>query len=231
MTDQAPATTETESARKTRHDAFDGKRKRAFLDALGKCGCLRDAARRAGVSHQTVYNHQARDSQFARQCELALDMASTDIELHAWERGVVGVEEPIVRNGEIVGTRLKRSDAILRLLLQATKRKKYGPNPGFTRKQLTKFERQKIEREVRIELDAYPRAAKAATQEEVDRELMFRLDELGKGINAQRLRDGWTKIDEENWVPPGWVRADAQAEVPAALAWPGNRAEPRIDFV
>lgn len=231
MTDASPAPIEADPARKPRHDAFDGKRKRVFLDALGKCGCLRDAARKAGVSHQTVYNHQARDPQFARQCELALDMASTDIELHAWERGVVGVEEPIVRNGEIVGTRLKRSDAILRLLLQATKRKKYGPNPGFTRKQLTKFERQKIEREVRIELNAYPRAAKAATQEEVDRELMFRLGEIRKQIDAERLRDGWTKVDEETWVPPGWVYVDPQAGVPAALAWPDNRAEEKIDSV
>ena len=96
-------TVNDEPARKVRHDAFDGKRKRAFLDALGKNGCLRAAARRAGVSHQTVYNHQRTDRAFARQCELALEMASTDLELEAWERAVKGEEVPIVHRGEVVG--------------------------------------------------------------------------------------------------------------------------------
>lgn len=216
MTEPAPA------ARKPRHDAFDGARKRKFLDALGKGGCLRDAARKAEVSHQTVYNHQARDPQFARQCELALDMASTDIELHAWERGVVGVEEPIVRGGEIVGTRLKRSDAILRLLLQGAKRKKYGSNPGFTRKRLHRLERKRIEDEVRAEIRARRRSP-----EEVRQSILTRL----QAIEDNRSDQGWTRSDEGYLVPPGWVRADASANVPAALAWPENRADEECDSV
>lgn len=218
MTEQADT-----PARKPRHDGFDGTRKRKFLDALGKGGCLRDAARKAGVSHQTVYNHQSRDAAFARQCELALDMASTDIELHAWERGVVGVEEPIVRGGEIVGTRLKRSDAILRLLLQGAKRKKYGPNPGFTRKRLVKLERKKIEQEVRAEQRARQRPL-----EEVHQSILSKLAMIDEHRAPEKLAEGWTRLDDGGWIPPGWVRADS---VPAALAWSENRAEPRIDFV
>lgn len=185
-----------------RHDAFDGKRRRTFLEALGKCGCLRDAARRAEVSHQTVYNHQARDKEFARQCELALDMASTDIELHAWQRGVVGVEEPIVYRGEVIGTRLKRSDAILRLLLQGAKRGKYGPNPGFGRRRLHKLERKRIEREVRDEI-----RATRATSAETDAALRKQLDALARRVDAERRADGWTQAGTD-WIPPGWVRAD-----------------------
>lgn len=222
MTDQPD--TSPEPARKPRHDAFDGDRKRKFLDALGKGGCLRDAARKVGVSHQTVYNHQARDPQFAKQCELALSMASTDVELHAWERGVVGVEEPIVYRGEIIGTRLKRSDAVLKLLLQATKPRKYGPNPGFTRKRLHKFERKRIEQEVRAEM----KVKEVVSEQETNRALMKRLDDLARMDEAERKQQGWTKLDDGNFIPPGWARAD---KVPAALAWPDNRAEKSLDSV
>ena len=196
-------------ARKPRHDAFDGGRRRRFLEALGKSGCLRDAARVAGVSHQTIYNHQARDRAFARQCDLALGMAGTDIELHAWERGVVGIEEPIVYRGEVIGVRVKRSDAILRLLLQGAKRKKYGANPGFSRKRLMKAERQRIEREVRAEL--YEKArARAATPEETDRAIMAQLAVLGARHDRERLAAGWTRVGED-WIPPGWVRDQSLA--------------------
>ena len=218
-----PDDTITDRPRKTRHDAFDGKRRKLFLDALGECGCLRDAARKAGVSHQTVYNHQACDKQFARQCALALDMASTTVELQAWERGVVGVEEPILYRGEIVGTRLKRSDSILRLLLQGSNRKKYGPNPGFTRRRLHKLERKRIEQEVRDDL-----RARRKSPEEVDRLLNKQLDILGARLARERLEQGWIQVGED-WIPPGWVRADGgQTVLPAE---PQQGAEQEGDSV
>lgn len=195
-------------APRARHDAFDGRRKRIFLDALGTGGCLRDAARRAGVSHQTVYNHQRSDPTFARQCELALSMASTDLELHAWERAVHGVEEPVYQRGEQVGTRLKRSDAMLRMLLQAAKPKKYGPNPGFKRKRVLKTERRLIAEEARRELRAEI-ASKTLPSQEVDRRLMAKLGDLASRLEGQRIRDGWTKLGEDGWAPPGYRWAGA----------------------
>ena len=188
-------------ARKSRHDAFDGTRRRRFLDALGKSGCLRDAARVAKVSHQTVYDHQARDPVFARQCELALTMAGTDIELHAWERGVVGIEEPVIYHGEVVATRIKRSDAILRLLLQGAKPKKYGPNPGFTRKRLAKAERKQIEHEVRAEIHARQKAA--PTVEEVNAVIKKRLHAIKAHRERRLVAEGWTE-HQGQWIPPGW---------------------------
>jgi AcrR family transcriptional regulator len=196
------------TAARGRHDAFDGARKRLFLDALGKGGCLRDAARRAGVSHQTVYNHQRSDPTFARQCELALSMASTDLELHAWERAVHGVEEPVYQRGEQVGTRLKRSDAMLRMLLQAAKPKKYGPNPGFKRKRVLKAERHRIAEEARRELRDELKAAEMKP-DEVTEKLMANLDRMARGMDARRIRDGWTKLGEDGWAPPGYRWAGA----------------------
>jgi hypothetical protein len=130
-----------------RRDGFAGKKRRKFLKALARSGCVSDACRAAGISRQTFYNHHAVDAAFVRDCQLATSMASTDVELEAWRRGVVGVEEEVIAYGKVVGTRIRRSDAILRLLLQGSNRKKYGPRPGFTRKQLLAAERKQLQRE------------------------------------------------------------------------------------
>lgn len=186
-----------------RHDAFDGRRKSGFLKALGKYGCVLDACRKVGVSHQTVYNHQAKDPEFARNCELALRMAAVPIELSAWERAVVGVEEEVIQYGKVVGTKLKRSDSVMRLLLQGADRKKYGPRPSFTRKQLMAHEREEIERQVRAELTRLP------NDEEVREALATRLAAFGARQSAERLAAGWVETEDGHLIPPGWVRAES----------------------
>jgi hypothetical protein len=130
-----------------RRNAFAGKKRRKFLKALARSGCVSDACRAAGISRQTFYNHYAADPAFVSDCELATSKASTDVELEAWRRGVVGIEEEVIAYGKVVGTRIRRSDAILRLLLLGSNRKKYGPRPGFSRKQLLAAERKQLQRE------------------------------------------------------------------------------------
>lgn len=186
-----------------RHDAFNGRRKAAFLKALAKYGCLLDACRKVGVSHQTAYNHQAKDAEFARHCELALQMAAMPVEIAAWERGVAGVEEEVIQYGKVVGTRLKRSDSVLRLLLQGANRKKYGPRPGFSRKRLLAHERKEIEKQVRAELD------QRMTFDESIELLEKRLEAFGVRETSKRLAEGWTQTEEGHWIPPGWVRGDS----------------------
>jgi hypothetical protein len=93
--EEANRTDEGDGSARERHDAFNGRRKSEFLKALSKDGCLIDACRKVGVSHQTVYNHQAKDPEFARHCELALQMAVVPVEIAAWERAVMGVEEEV----------------------------------------------------------------------------------------------------------------------------------------
>lgn len=190
--------------KRARHDAFDARRKQLFVDALKRTGCLRAAARKIEVSHQTVYNHQRTDKLFARQCELALSMAGSDIELQVWERAVIGVEEPIVYHGEIVGTRLKRSDAMLRLLLMGAMPKKYGRNPGFTRKRLLKEERKRIECEIHADI-----ATKRRDPEEVKQSILTKIEAIKRHREPERLAQGWIRLDDGHWIPPGWARVDA----------------------
>lgn len=224
-----------EPSRKERHNAFDGKRERAFLDALGTRGCVREAARRTGVSPQTVYNHQRTDKAFARQCALALEKAATDLELEAWERAVKGEEVPIVYRGEVVGTRLKRSDGMLQFLLRAAKPKKYGRHAGFTRKRLVAAERKNIERQVRMEF-----AAKRPSLEDLSESILRKFSAIEEHEAPAKIAAGWTRLDGGGWIPPGWVRADGAddleefedgeeveeaADPGAALRWPENRVD------
>jgi hypothetical protein len=191
-----------EETGRPRHDAFTGARKQAYLKALAKTGCILDACRITGVSSSTIYNHQASDPDFARYCQMAVDMASTPLELTAYERAVIGTEEPVIRGGKVVGTRIKRSDYMLKVLLQGADPKKYGPRPGFTRKRILKAERKQIEREVRAEM-AEPRMSFEDAIEELDKAL----DAHGHRTGARRREEGWTDLGGGVWIPPGWVWA------------------------
>jgi hypothetical protein len=87
-------------------------------------------------------------------CDLALAEAKKPLGTLAWERGVVGVPETIIRDGKVFQTKVKPSDSIFRMLLQASDPKKYGrpSRGGATRKQIEAKLRKKIEKEVRAEI-------------------------------------------------------------------------------
>ena len=189
-----------EEAGRQRHDAFTHARKREFLDALSKCGCILDACRKIGVSSQTVYNHQEHDGEFARHCELAAQMGRAPAPIYAWERAVHGVSEDVIHYGKVVGTRLRRSDMLLRMFCQAADPKRYGPRPGFTRKRLLKHERKQMEREIRARL-----AEHGPPIEQVTDRIVERVGNIKRHRERQRRAEGWTELGCGVWVPPGWV--------------------------
>lgn len=134
-----------------RHDGFTAEKRKRCLKVLAETGCISDAARVAGVSRNTVDRWRRKDAGFSKLCEAAIDMASSHIETLAWERAVTGIKEPIWHCGKLVGTRIKRSDAIFRMLLIGSNKKKYGRMGGVGRKQLARAEKKRIEHEVREE--------------------------------------------------------------------------------
>lgn len=208
-----------EGAPRPRHDAFTPARRIPFLKHLAKTGCILDACRHVGVSSRTVYRLQESDPEFGRHCDLAIAMARTPVELAAWERGVVGIEEDYVRGGQVY-TRIKRSDSILRLLLQGANPKKYGARPGFTRKRLLKFERKRIERELRAGM-----AEHQVPIEQVRDDVLRRVAAIRRHSQAKQLAAGWTRTDEGDMIPPGWVRAGDIEHRSASDA--GALSEPR----
>ena len=194
-----------------RHDAFTEARKSAFLGALVKTGCILDACRLTGIGARTVYRHQESDPSFHDHCRAALRMSGTPVELTAWQRAVEGVEQEFACGGQVYVRR--RYDAgLLRLLLQGSNPKKYGPRPGFKRKRLLKHERKQIEREIRAAISA---ETPEPSIEQVRADVLRRLDAIERHEEPQKLAEGWTKSPDGHWVPPGyapipgWERAAA----------------------
>lgn len=190
-----------------RRNGFDGARKKTFLKALGKGATLKEAAKAACVSTVTVYNHQKNDARFAAQCRAAAEVNAPVIELAAFERGVTGVEEDVISYGKHVGTRVKRSDAILQTLLKGSNPDKYGAQAGFKHKFSKKKWREKERARLRAEIRQEIETEGEEEAEELRNEIMRRI---------QRLRDedyanGYTEHAETRTrVPPGWVLVRAE---------------------
>jgi ribose 1,5-bisphosphokinase PhnN len=103
---------------RTRHDGWTEPRKRAFLHALARTGCVRDACRQARISSTSAYRHRRRDAGFAAAWERALTEALPVLEAAAFERAVEGVWEPVVSGGKVAVYKKRYSDAILVTLLR-----------------------------------------------------------------------------------------------------------------
>ncbi len=162
---------------KARADGFTSKKRRLCIKTLAKTGCISDAARVAGVSRKTINDWRAKDPDFDRLCTVAIDKAAGHIETLAWERAVTGIEEPVVHHGKLVGTRLKRSDAIFRMLLMASNKEKYGRMGAADRAAIEHELRAKVEEE-EVRASLLPRVA---SDEEVR-------EALGSALRAYRAR-------------------------------------------
>lgn len=76
---------------------------RGFLAALKDTGNVRLACEAVGVNRKTAYRRRASDQSFANLWEEAIDEAADLLEAEAVRRARVGVEEPVVYQGEIQG--------------------------------------------------------------------------------------------------------------------------------
>lgn len=119
-----------QAGRRVRHDGWTGEARRGFLDALGECGNVRDACRRAGMSNTSAYRVRRIDPEFGAAWDAALKRAAVSLEAIAFQRATEGAEEIVIRDGREVSRRRKPSDTILRLILQASNPAKYGRTGG-----------------------------------------------------------------------------------------------------
>lgn len=206
-----------------RHDAFTEAKKGAFLKALAKTGCILDACRLTGAAQRTVYRHQESDPRFLDHCAAALRMSATPIELTAWQRAVEGVEQEYCVAGE-VRVRRRYDSSLLRLLLQGSNPKKYGPRPGFKRKRLLRHERREMEREIRAEIEA-KRKLNDRSEEQLAESIHRKLDVLERRNARVRSAAGWTKSPDGHWIPPGYAPIPGWVAPPAA----SEEEEPPLD--
>ena len=197
--DEDPPPADPDSPRE-RHDSFNEAKKSVWLRALVKTGCVQDACRVTGVSPRTVYRHQENDPLFFEHCRIALRVSGTPAELTAWPRAVEGVEQEFACGGQ-VHVRRRYSDGLLRLILQGSNPKKYGPHPGFKRKRILKHERKQIEQELRAEIEAEMRPR---SLDEMRGSILRKLSAIDRHRTPARLATGWTRTEDGHWIPPGY---------------------------
>lgn len=169
------------------HERFDGwtrLRRRAFLRALSETGQVKDACARVGISGTSVQRLRKRSPGFARDVAAALARSAPMLEQVAWERAVEGWEEPVVVRGEVVGTRRRYSEPLLRMLLREAQAAR------------------------RIELaaaaKARPRGLRHATPEETDAQLRSLLDGMARRLKAEIRLNALARAE-------AWERMQAQA--------------------
>lgn len=108
---------------RTRYDGLTPLRQRALLRALTETGTYEEACKRVRLSAAGVRRMRARYPSFAAACERALSLSLATLEQAAAERAVTGVEEPVWHAGKLVGTRRRYSDALLKDLLAARRKR------------------------------------------------------------------------------------------------------------
>lgn len=112
--------------KKRRKDGWSPDKQRAFIEALADCGSVITAAQRVGMSESSAYRLRRSPGAeaFDRAWSAAIDAASKKLLDAAFERALVGTDEPVFdRDGHRVGRRLRQSDRLLMFLLRA-----YGPD-------------------------------------------------------------------------------------------------------
>lgn len=101
-----------------RHDGWTQVRTQRFLDTLAYVGCVKDAARVAGMSAVGARRMKRRFPRFEAAWEDALARAQIGLIAIAYQRAVEGRETVILRGGQEYERRISPSDAMLTLLLK-----------------------------------------------------------------------------------------------------------------
>src|SRR5581483_633168 len=95
------------------------KKMNLFLAAFAKTGVYGDACTAAGINKSSVERWRKSYPQFEAAFAEAKELAAAVLEREAFNRAVIGWEEPVYQGGELVGTIKKKSDRILEVMLRA----------------------------------------------------------------------------------------------------------------
>ncbi len=185
--------------KKRRKDGWSPDKQRAFIEALADSGSVATAAQCVDMSESSAYRlrRAAGAAAFDRAWSAAIDAASKKLLDAAFERALVGSEEPVFdRDGHRVGRRLRHSDRLLMFLLRA-----YGPDCFRSAGTAQPVPAATPVAEALVHLHPAPPAAPEA---------LMAPDDLTVALEVADLCDG---------ALPPWYRRDPAEAVPAS---PGN---------
>lgn len=104
----------------------------AYLAALRECPVIQHGCNAAGVDRTTVWRHRQDDEAFAQAEKEAMDAGVDRAEREAFSRAIDGWREPVFYQGEQCGEVLKKSDAMLSLILKGRRKAVYAERTELT---------------------------------------------------------------------------------------------------
>lgn len=110
------------------HIRMTDEKKAELLAMVEADGNVTMAAKRAGVSRNSVYYQRKVDPDFDAAMEEAIEVAIAKLENEARRRAVDGVDKPVYQQGQLVGHVTEYSDKLLEMLLRAHRPEKYRDN-------------------------------------------------------------------------------------------------------
>lgn len=110
---------------KARRDGWTAERQRGFIDRLCLTGCVALSARAMGKTPQSIYRLRghAGAGSFCRAWDKALASGQCHMIDVGIARGLVGEPVPVVRNGHVVGERLRTDSRLAMTALKALDRR------------------------------------------------------------------------------------------------------------
>jgi hypothetical protein len=169
-------------------DGWSPDKQRAFIEALADSGSVVTAARAVDMSESSAYRlRRAPGAEaFDRAWSAAIDAASKKLLDAAFERALVGTDEPVFdRDGNRVGRRLRQSDRLLMFLLRA-----YGPDRfrDAGRDRIASPAATPVA-EALVHLHPEPPAAPAALMAPGDLAVALEVADMGDGVLPHWYRD------------------------------------------
>ncbi len=195
---------------RVRHDGWTEERTQRFFDALAHTGCVRDAARVAGVSGASAYRMKRRFVLFSDAWDRALSRAGQGLMAVAYKRAVEGKETVIIRRGEEVERRITPSDAILGLLIKRGDLTGSGLIGGKTPEEYLSFD----EWQQHKRFDDYGRKIEIEDPEISSIKFADKMEQMRQRLR-QRVIDGETCPICKQAFPEGWPN-QSMAELVAA---------------
>ena len=115
--------------KKARTDGWTPQKQRAFIGTLADCGSVRTAAMQVGISPSSAYKlrRSPGGEAFAQAWDAAIQQAAYALIDDAFERAFNGSDEPVYgRDGQVIGLRRRKSDAMAMFLLRKHFPDRYG---------------------------------------------------------------------------------------------------------
>jgi hypothetical protein len=192
-----------------RHDGWTQVRTQRFLDTLAYTGCVKDAARVAGMSTVGARRMRARFPLFDAAWNDALERGQQGLIAIAYQRAVSGRETVIIRKGEEYERRIAPSDAILGLMIKRGDMVGGGALPREL-KDLAELSREEIIswpewRDRHVRFNRWGQKYEAPDPVVTERLLDERCSKLMNGLRARAARGELCPCCDQK-LPPDWPR-------------------------